>query len=105
MSNGTSLTPVKLPSGRTLQVETRMPAVQAGEEEEVAFHLPAFKGVADAIEEMASAIGNSLEKVTSTSKTTVEFGVEVAVEAGQLTALLVKGSGTANITVTLEWGT
>jgi hypothetical protein len=105
MPDGTSLTPVKLPSGRTLQVETRMPAVQAGEEEEVAFRLPEFKGVADAIEEMASAIGRSLEKVTSTSKTTVEFGVEVAVEAGQLTALLVKGSGTANITVTLEWGT
>jgi hypothetical protein len=36
-------------------------------------------------------------------KASVEFGLEVALEAGQLTALLVKGSGTSNLKITLEW--
>jgi len=36
-------------------------------------------------------------------KAIVEFGVDVAVEGGGLTALLVKGKGTATLTVTLEW--
>ncbi len=37
------------------------------------------------------------------SKGSVEFGVEVGVEAGQLTALIVKGSGTANLKIALHW--
>lgn len=36
-------------------------------------------------------------------KATVEFGMEMAMESGALTALLVRGSGTANLKVTLEW--
>ena len=34
----------------------------------------------------------------------VEFGLEIGIESGQLTALLVKGTGTANLKITLEWG-
>jgi len=33
----------------------------------------------------------------------VEFGLEVALESGQLTAVLVKGSAKANLKITLEW--
>jgi Trypsin-co-occurring domain 1 len=36
-------------------------------------------------------------------KATVEFGIDVGVESGQLTSMLVKGTGTATIKVTLEW--
>ena len=32
------------------------------------------------------------------------LGIEVAVESGQLTALIVKGSGKANLEITMEWG-
>jgi hypothetical protein len=36
-------------------------------------------------------------------KATVKFGMEMAIEAGQLTAVIVKGSGKANLEITLEW--
>jgi hypothetical protein len=34
----------------------------------------------------------------------VEFGIEVGVDSGKLTALLVKGTGKANLKITLSWG-
>lgn len=34
---------------------------------------------------------------------TVKFGMELAIESGQLTAVIVKGSGKANLEITLEW--
>ena len=37
-------------------------------------------------------------------KASVELGLEVGLESGHLTALLVKGTGTANLKLTLEWG-
>jgi len=37
------------------------------------------------------------------SKATVKFGMELAVESGKLTAMLVKGSGKANLEISLEW--
>jgi Trypsin-co-occurring domain 1 len=37
-------------------------------------------------------------------KISVKVGIEVAVESGQLTALIVKGSGKANLEITMEWG-
>jgi Trypsin-co-occurring domain 1 len=36
-------------------------------------------------------------------KASVKFGLKVAVESGHLTAVVVKGSGEANLEVTLEW--
>jgi Trypsin-co-occurring domain 1 len=33
----------------------------------------------------------------------VKFGMELAIELGQLTAVIVKGSGTGNLEITLEW--
>jgi Trypsin-co-occurring domain 1 len=34
---------------------------------------------------------------------TVKFGMELAIESGQLTTVIVKGSGTGNLEITLEW--
>jgi hypothetical protein len=45
----------------------------------------------------------ALKKVKP-KKASVEFGLEVAVESGKLTTLLVKGTGTANLKIALEWG-
>jgi hypothetical protein len=36
-------------------------------------------------------------------KATVKFGMELAIESGQLTAVIVKGSGKGNLEITLEW--
>lgn len=61
-----------------------------------------FNGLGNAIGSIAKDIGDVLEDIGPT-KATVEFGLEATVESGGLTALLVNGSGSATIKVTLEW--
>ena len=55
-----------------------------------------------AIETVARVVGDVLAKVAPT-KATAEFGIELGIESGQLTALIVKGSGKANLKIALEW--
>jgi Trypsin-co-occurring domain 1 len=61
-----------------------------------------FNGLAESIEAIAERMTAALDKVRP-DRASVEFGVDVGVEAGALTALIVKGTGTATIKVTLEW--
>jgi len=95
----TEIIKAELANGGTLHIQ----ATILGGEEEVAFMLPSFEGVTHAIEGIAQSVVSTLEKVKP-QKASVEFGLEVALESGQLTALLVKGSGTSNLKITLEWG-
>ncbi len=37
-------------------------------------------------------------------KTKVEFGLEMAIISGQLTAVIVEGSGKVNLNITIKWG-
>jgi NTP-dependent ternary system trypsin peptidase co-occuring protein len=62
-----------------------------------------FGSLAKAIEALTASVIDALRKAQP-DRATVELGLDVGVEAGQLTALLVKGSGTATLKVTLEWG-
>ncbi len=94
----TEKVPVKLPGGTVIKVEVE----QTGRED-VAFDVKSFKQVTDALEEITEAFAETLKK-TKPDKATVKFGMELAVEAGQLTAVIVKGSGKANLEITLEWG-
>jgi len=99
MDPKTVILPVRLSSGKIIQVQVTDLHVEKG-------FLPetlSFEGITTAIEEISTAITESLSKAKP-SKASVEFGLEVAVEAGRLTALLVKGSGTATLKITLEWG-
>src|SRR5689334_2920788 len=117
MDQETAIVPLDLAAGKRVYVEaTRFTAVspKAGSAEqdaadsrsigeaEVAF-LPEFQSVTDAIEGIATAIRNSLEKAKP-EKATIEFGVEFGIESGKLTALIVKGSGKANLKISLQWG-
>jgi hypothetical protein len=43
-----------------------------------------------------------MAKVAPT-KPSVEFAIEVGLESGKLTALWVKGTGTANLKIAMEW--
>jgi Trypsin-co-occurring domain 1 len=95
----TEIIKAELANGAILHIQ----ATVLGGEEEVAFTLPSFKEVSDAIEGIAGSMATTLQKVKP-QKASVEFGLEIALEAGQLTALLVKGSGTSNLKITLEWG-
>ncbi len=99
METRTEIIKAELANGGTLHIQ----ATILGGEEEVVFALPSFEGVTHAIEGIAQSVVSTLEKVKP-QKASVEFGLEVALESGQLTALLVKGSGTSNLKITLEWG-
>ncbi len=93
------LIPVKLANGAKIRVAATM----LGGEEDVAFRLPSFEEVTNTIEGIASSLNAALEKVKP-KKASVEFGLEVAMESGKLTSLLVDSSGTATLKITLEWG-
>jgi predicted DNA binding protein len=99
MEEETEVIKAKLANGTIIHIQ----ATVLDGDEEVAFTLPSFKQVTDAIEGIAKSIVTTLRKVKP-HKASVEFGLEVALEAGELTALLVKGSGTSNLKITLEWG-
>lgn len=90
---------VRLAGGETMRVE----ATLLGGEEEVGFKLPDFNKVGEAIEGIGQTIVSAIEKVKP-QKATVEFAVEIGLDSGQLTGMLVKGTGKSSIKVTLEWG-
>jgi Trypsin-co-occurring domain 1 len=99
METKTEIIKAELPNGAIIHIQ----ATALGSEEEVAFTMPSFKEVTDAVEGIAESFVTTLRKVKP-RKASVEFGLEVALEAGHLTALLVKGSGASNLKITLEWG-
>jgi hypothetical protein len=99
MSTRQELIPVKLANG----TQIRVAATMLGGEEDVAFKLLSFDEVTNTIEGIADSLNAALQKVKP-KKASVEFGLEVAVESGKLTSLLVNGSGTATLKITLEWG-
>lgn len=99
MEARTEIVKAELANGSTLNIQ----ATILGGEEKVAFSLPPFREVTDAIEGIAESVVTTLQRVKP-RKASIEFGLEVALEAGHLTALLVKGSGTSNLKITLEWG-
>ena len=89
--------PVQLPNGAVVRVE-----VTNTGREDVGFDAKQFQPVADAIEGVVQMIAAPIQKVRP-KKATVKFGMELAIEAGQLTAIIVKGSGKANLEIMLEW--
>jgi hypothetical protein len=56
----------------------------------------------DSVGEIGALVVDKL-KAARPSRTTVEFKLGFAVEAGKLTALWVGGKGEASLTVTMEW--
>ena len=89
---------VALESGRRMLVEATFQG-----EEQVSVSLLKFQRLSEAIGEIARSIAATVESVKPDAFE-LEFGVDASVDSGELTALLVKGSGTANIKVTLRWG-
>ena len=99
MSNS-EIVPVALPNGEVIHASVTM---LGGAEEEVAFGgtLP-FDRVIRSIEGIAGAVRSAIAH-TAPDKTSVEFGLELALDGGTLAALLVNGSAKASLKVTLEW--
>ena len=101
-----SMSPRSSPAVKAQLADGTIIYIQArsfGGEQQVAGKLPSFEEVTHAIGGIAKPLVSMLKEVQP-RKATLEFGVEVAVEAGKLTALLVKGTADATLTIALEWG-
>ena len=61
-----------------------------------------FSNVTDAIEKVSKRIIEALRNANP-DKASVEFGFQMGVEAGELAAMIVKGTADCNLKVTLEW--
>jgi len=100
MAVRTDVLPIQFEDGDVFLAQVTM----LGGEENVA----AFTGglsldnVTKSIEKISVALAKTVKKVKP-DKASIEFGVEIATKEGQLTALLVQGSATANLTISLEW--
>jgi len=108
MTTERKLIPVKLDGGGTIYVEATVhsddpEAHRTGPvEEDISILIPSFDEINFVLEAVSRNIMGTLEKVKPT-KASVEFGVDMGVEAGKLTTLLVKGAGSANLKIKLEW--
>jgi hypothetical protein len=99
MATKSEVIETKLTNGASLYIEV---PVLSGEEQ-VSTKVFSFQEVTHVLEGIATAVATSLETIKP-QQASVEFGLEVALESGQLTTLLVKGSATANLKITLQWG-
>jgi hypothetical protein len=61
-----------------------------------------FENVTSSVTALAEAMTRAL-KAVAPDEGEVEFGIDVGVESGQLTSLLVKGTGNATLKVRLLW--
>ena len=102
MEQSTEIVPLQISEDKVVQVQVTVPDGEQdiGIREDI---LATFGEVTDAIEEISRAIASSIEKVRP-QRASVQFGLAFTVQEGNLTALLVQGSGTASVTITLEWG-
>lgn len=94
----TEFIPVKLVNGTTIKFEVS----QTGRKD-VGFESLSFKQVTKTLEGVVKTLKDTLDKVKP-EKASVKFGVEMAVESGSLTAMVMKGTGKGNLEITLEWG-
>jgi Trypsin-co-occurring domain 1 len=92
--------PLNIGEGREILVEVRTET--SGEQDVGVLPDLSFDSVVDSIEAITQKLTAALATARPDSAT-LEFGIDVGLEAGQLTALLVKGSGTATVKITLVW--
>lgn len=104
MESETEIVAVELSDGTVVNIEAR---AIGGEEELVGAGTQAFKGALNTIKSITNEIASTLQDVkqeTGSDKISVKLGLEIAVESGEITALIVKGTGKANLEITMEWG-
>lgn len=97
MNNQSRLFTTTLEDGTEVQIEAR----PVGEQQIASPVLP-FKAATAAVKGIAGELSEMIQAAQPT-KASVTFGIEFAVKEGQLTALLLGGSGKGNLQITLEW--
>jgi hypothetical protein len=111
MQEQVKFVPVKLENGAIVKFEAsnfeELIDENAGEtgeviQGEVSAVLDRLQDLKNAIEGISQTLKSSLDQAKP-SKASVQFGIELGYESGQLTAMIVKGQGKANLNITLEW--
>lgn len=103
MDSQTKIIPVELSDGTVIKVE----ATPIGEQR-VAYQSRPFKEATTVIKSITYEIAGTLQSIKEDikpDKISIKLGLEVAIESGQLTTLIVKGASKANFEITMEWGT
>jgi hypothetical protein len=98
MDSSSTIVPVQLKNGAKIRVEV----TPVGFEQNVGAGTFRFDDLSEAIEGIADTVLTSLKRAAP-QRAEVELGIELGVESGALTALLVKGTGKANLKVKLGW--
>jgi Trypsin-co-occurring domain 1 len=99
------LIPVNLGKGVTVNVEaTSLPSPAGSRPKNVSFRPGElhFDTISAVIKQLSILTLEAVKQAKPT-KASVEFGVDVGIESGQLTALLVKGEAKGNFKISLEW--
>jgi len=96
----TEVVKVQLPDGYLLKFETP----QARGEQKIAALEKVIRSeeIAKTIEATVKILRGTFDQINP-DKASVKFGLKVAIESGELTALIAKGSTEGNLEVTLEW--
>ena len=99
-----------MPGGSEIWIETtpiRNPTLPTQDGDigavETTTEIFALESLQETIGEIAKVLKGAVDRAKPTSAS-IEFGIEVGIESGKLTALWVKGSAKANVKVTLNWG-
>jgi len=100
MPDRSDIIPVRFDDGTIIQIQATM----LGRAEDVAApkHGFLFEKITRPIIKISGEVAKIIHDIQP-DKASVQLGFEVATSEGQLTALLVKGTATANLSVTLEW--
>ena len=102
MADKTKILPFQLSDGTIVNVE-----VTPIGEQPVSAETKIFQKATGIIKSIAEDVTGTLKDISETvkpDKFSVKLGLQIGVEAGELTALIVKGTGTANLEITMEWG-
>lgn len=89
---------VELNDGTNIRVEATLIG-----DRKLTFQTRPFKEAIGPIESLTKEIAETVQKIKP-DKARIRFGIDIGVESGKLTPLLVKDASTSNIEITLEWG-
>jgi len=97
----TTWQPITLPGDERRQIYFEVVPHGGREEVGILDSIP-FEQVTELLAAIASNIGDTLERARP-RKAGIELGVEFGLEAGNLVALIARGTGKANLKIRLEW--
>jgi hypothetical protein len=98
-----TLVPVRTPNGETVVMSVvDLDGGRPGGEQQVSGGMPSLSGALKAVDDFTAGLRAALTGVAP-DRTTVEFSIGFALQAGKLTALFADGTAEGTIGVTLEW--